>query len=268
MSKDINLRTTFNSQALLYHEIRPRYPQALFDTLIRVTNLQNNAHLLEIGPGTGQATEPLAKRGYHITAIELGAELAAVARDVLKKYTNVEVITAAFEEVKFTPASFDLVYAATAFHWITPETRFAKPHRLLKPNGHLAIIHTNHVSDEAGDKFFFASQPLYEKYELDDLDNEFRLPRAADLTADALDENLFTGIFYQAFPLTVCYTSTEYAQLLSTYSPTISMPPEMRLGFLGDIAQLIDTQFGGSILKHFAMTLMIAKKRFQPNRRM
>lgn len=262
MSKDINLRTTFNRQALLYHEIRPRYPEALFETLIRVTNLQNNAHLLEIGPGTGQATEPLAKRSYRITAIELGAELAEVAREVLKPYQNVEVITGAFEDAPFTPASFDLVYAATAFHWITPETRFAKPHCILKPDGHLAIIHTNHVSDETGDKFFFASQPIYKEYQLDDLDKGFRMPRIADLKAEALDENLFTEIFYQAFPLVVSYTGDEYARLLSTYSPTISMTPEMRGGFLRDISQLIDSQFEGSILKHFAMTLTIAKKRF------
>ena len=262
MSKDINLRTTFNSQAQLYHAIRPRYPETLFDTLIKVTTLPKNAHLLEIGPGTGQATDSLARRGYQITAVELGADLAEVAREALKNYGNVGVVTGAFEDVDFSPGSFDLVYAATAFHWISPETRFTKPYRLLKQNGYLAVIETKHVSDEAGDPFFFASQPLYETYQINDLDKDFRLPRTADLNAEAIDENLFTGIFYGIFPLVIRYTSAEYARLLSTYSPTISMPPEKRAGFLRDIAQLIDSQFGGSILKHFAMTLMVAKKQF------
>lgn len=72
-------------------------------------------------------------------------------------------MTGAFEDVIFPSESFDLVYAATAFHWITPNVRFSKPYNLLKVNGHLAIIHTNHISDEVGDEFFFASQPIYKK---------------------------------------------------------------------------------------------------------
>jgi SAM-dependent methyltransferase len=263
MNKDINLRGGFDSNAQLYHKARPRYPDTLFETLIRVTNLQNNANLLEIGPGTGQATEPLARRGYKITAVELGVELAEVAKDALKKYKNVEIVTGAFEDIELPPNSFDLVYAATAFHWIEPAVRFKKPHTLLRNSGHLAIIHTNHVSDEQGDKFFFASQPIYKKYELADLDGSFRIPRTANLKPEELDENLFTPVFFQAFPLTVRYTGDEFAELLSTYSPTIAMSPEMRRGFLKEIAQLIDIKFGGSLIKPFAMTLTIAKKKSQ-----
>ena len=154
-SKDINLRTTFNNEAELYHAVRPRYPEDLFDALVRTAQLRDGAKLLEIGPGTGQATEPLTKRGYEITAVELGTGLAEVARKALEKYKNVEIITGAFEEVELPPESFDLVYAATAFHWVKPEVKFSKSHKLLKAGGHLVIIGTHHVSDEAGDEFFF-----------------------------------------------------------------------------------------------------------------
>lgn len=261
MSKDISLRTAFNRAARLYHVIRPRYPETLFEALVEVTQLQDDARLLEIGPGTGQATEPLAKRGYQITAIELGADLGEVARERLRPYPNVEVRTGAFEEVELAPEAFDLVYAATALHWIRPEVRFTRPHNLLKQRGHLAIIHTNHVAGEAGDEFFFASQPIYKKFQLDDKEAGFRLPRTADLKAAELDENLFELVFFAAFPLVVRYTAAEYAQLLSTFSPVISMHAEMRVGFLKEIVELIEEQFGGSILKHFAMTLTIAEKR-------
>ncbi len=125
-----------------------------FDTLVQTTKLPSQAHLLEIGPGTGQATQPLAKRGYKITAIELGSELASVARETLKNYADVQVLTGAFEEIELPEQSFDLVYSATAFHWIKPEIQFTKPYKLLKSNGHLAIIHTNHVSDEKRRRLF------------------------------------------------------------------------------------------------------------------
>ena len=215
MSKDIKLRTSFNNEALLYHKIRPRYPEPLFETLVQVTKLQKDADLLEIGPGTGQATEALAKLGYKITAIELGTDLAEVAKVVLKKFKNVEVITGSFEEVELPLESFDLVYAATAFHWINPKVRFTKPYNLLRYAGYLAIIHTNHVSDEAGDNFFFASQSIYNKYKKSDKNDDFRLPHAANLKINELDENLFKPVFFGAFPLVVRYTADEYIQLLS-----------------------------------------------------
>jgi len=167
MTDDTRRRLTFDQQAQLYHEIRPRYPEALFDTLVNVAALSPQARLVEIGPGTGQATRPLAKRGYQITAIELGSALADVARHELRPYPNIQVVTGAFEEIDLPADTFDLVYAATAFHWIRPELRYVKPHHLLKASGHLAVIHTHHVSDERGDQFFKATQPIYERYFID-----------------------------------------------------------------------------------------------------
>jgi len=262
MDKDISLRTTFNSEAELYRAVRPQYPDELFDALIDKTKLSSDAKLLEIGPGTGQATEPLAKRGYNITAVELGSDLAEVAQNHLAKYENVKVVTGAFEEIAFEPQTFDLIYAATAFHWIKPEVKFSRPYDVLKEEGHLAIIGTNHVSDEQGDEFFFASQPIYKKYKPGGKhDDNFRLKRTDELTADKVDESFFTPVFFHAFPYVVWYSAKEYAQLLNTYSPTISMEPNQRAGFLQDIEKLIEEKFGGSIQKHFAMTLTIAKKK-------
>lgn len=260
MNKDVILKTSFNKVARLYHESRPRYPEELFDALVTVTNLPEDAKLLEIGPGTGQATASLAKRGYTISAIELGDDLAEVARQELKEYPNVKILTGSFEDAEFPPTFFDLIYAATAFHWIDQDVRFTRPHNLLINGGHLAIIETVHVSDERGDEFFIASQPVYKKYQLDDPKNDFRLPRSDELRPMDMETNLFTLIFFKAFPLIVNYSAREYASLLSTYSPTIAMTPEMRAGFLKDISHLVDTKFGGSIKKHFAMTLTVAKK--------
>ncbi len=261
MSKDISLRNSFDSEARLYHEIRPRYPEALFDVLIQVTNLDPSARILEIGPGTGQATEALAKRGYSIIAVELGEDLAGIAREVLKKYEKVEIRLGAFEEVEFETETFGLIYVATAFHWIKPGLRFVKSHNLLKDQGYLAIIHANHVSDEAGDAFFFASQPTYKKYHLAERGEDFHLPKTDDLKPEEVDRALFTPIYFHPFPLVVHYSVDEYIRLLQTYSPTIAMEPDMRTGFLKDLSRLIEKKFNGSVLKAYAMTLSIARKK-------
>lgn len=259
MSDDVKLRQTFDQEAELYHYIRPRYPSALFSRLLQVTGLEPPAELLEIGPGTGQATAPLAQCGYHITAIELGTALAAVARRELQIYPNAQVITGAFEDIDLPPRAYDLVYAATAFHWVKPEVRFTKPHQLLKPTGHLALINTHHVSDGNGDAFFHASQPIYDKYYANDGKDKPTLPAVNEVASTELDPALFKPVDFSRFPVTMYYEAHTYAQLLNTYSPTLSLRAAERQGFLTEIEDLINREFKGAIAKHFVMSLTVAK---------
>lgn len=259
MKDENTLKKTFDRVAVLYNKARPTYPDALFERLITVAAIPPKAKLVEIGPGTGQATRPLADRGYEVTAIELGTDLAAVARHELKDYGNVTVITGSFEGVELPEHSFDLIFAATAFHWIKPELRFAKPRKLLKPSGHLAIIHTNHISDEQGDVFFNASQPIYDKYYANDGKDKSTLPAPTNVRPTELDEKLFRLADFSCFPVAIEYTATEYAELLNTYSPTLALPENKRRDFLADIEALINNDFNGKVAKHFVMSLTVAE---------
>jgi hypothetical protein len=132
---------------------------------------------------------------------------------------------------------------------------------LLKERGYLAIIDTHHVSDEAGDHFFFASRPIFNKFDLYDQDDRFRLPLTADLRPIEFDANLFDLVFFKAFPVLVRYKSNEFAKLLSTYSPILAMDPQKRAGFLNEIKDIIEKQFRDVLNYHFAMSLTIAKKK-------
>jgi SAM-dependent methyltransferase len=133
---------------------RPR-ASALLEQLVRVAKLRADDHLLEVGCATGKATVPLAKRGYRITCIELGAELAAAARENLREFPRVEVLHGAFEA--YRPASwesYDLVFAATSWHWLDPELRYKRAYELLRRAGHLALWSATHVFPDGGDPFF------------------------------------------------------------------------------------------------------------------
>jgi protein-L-isoaspartate O-methyltransferase len=74
-----SLRAGFDRAAEDYQRSRPVCPPQLFDDLIDLAGLEAGDRVIEIGCGTGQATVPLAERGLAVTAVELGAELAAVA---------------------------------------------------------------------------------------------------------------------------------------------------------------------------------------------
>jgi SAM-dependent methyltransferase len=259
----MDFRSTFDDVAELYDAIRPRYPEALFAVLVRRAGLQPTAELLEIAPGTGQATLPLARRGYRITAIELGANMARVASDRLKAHPNVAIIHAPFEEAELPAGAFDLVYVATAFHWVAPEARFAKTHALLRRAGHLAIIHRNHVSDERGDAFTAATQPIYQQYEQEAVAGArtYVPRRRVDLRPEPVDETLFTPVSFDTFPETVRYSADEYVDLLSTYSPTLAMKPRARATFLDEIRRLIEQRFNGEVTQHYAMSLQVAQRK-------
>ena len=56
-------RFTFDQVAGLYDQARAGYPQALYDDLMVVANLAAGDAVLEVGCGTGKATEDFARRG-------------------------------------------------------------------------------------------------------------------------------------------------------------------------------------------------------------
>jgi SAM-dependent methyltransferase len=253
------LKQAFDEVASLYNAVRPRYPQELFSTLIDNTHLEIDATLLEIGAGTGQATKPLAQRGFQITAVELGYSLAEVAKSELEEYTNVQVLNTSFEEADFFPKTFDLIYAATSFHWIDPAIKYTKTHRLLRDKGYLAVIHTNHISDEQGDKFFIESQPIYERYDF--LDNpKPKLPNKKELKPSEIDEHLFKLTHYQFFPIIITYTAKNFVKLLNTYSSHLRADKKIQQMFYQEIEDFINENFNGKIDKHFAMSLTVAQK--------
>jgi SAM-dependent methyltransferase len=259
----MTVRTSpFDAVADLYDAMRPGYPEALFDALVQAAHLAAEARLLEIGPGPGKATLPLAQRGYHITAVELGGNMARTARDNLRDYPNAQIINASFEEADLPVAEFDLVYAATAFHWIAPEVRFARSHALLKPAGHVAIIRRHAVSDEQGDLFIKASQPIYRQHRETGSSSRAKDPvRRSDLSPQPIDETLFQLSHFATFPVVARYASQEYVSLLSTHSSIILLPADTRASLLGEIRRLIDERFNGQITLHSAVSLLVARKR-------
>jgi SAM-dependent methyltransferase len=122
------LAETFDRAAQLYHRARPDYPTELFDDLVAVAGLSPGDRALEVGCATGKATFPLVRRGLRITCIQLGSNLAAVARQNVAG-RDVEVVEARFEDWQPRPGEkFDLT-AAVALHFM--HYNFARPDKTL-----------------------------------------------------------------------------------------------------------------------------------------
>ena len=256
------LRTTFEGVPELYDRARPTYPDEIFDDLVALGQLPNRARLVEIGCGTGQATLELAERGYQVTCVELGEQLAAIARRKLSPFPTVEVINANFENWQPSHADFDAVLAFTAFHWIAPEVRYSKAASLLRDNGTLAIVSTQHVLPHDGDSFFLEVQEDYEAVVPEDPSTKAGAPTHPDSIQDLSEEIAASGFFRnlsaRRYLWDVTYTADEYIGVLNTYSGHRALDDDTRERLLARIHQRVEARPGGKVRKTYLAMLNVA----------
>lgn len=89
-------------------------------------DLSQTSIVIEIGIGGGQATLPLLKTDCRSTAVEYGESLAGVCSEKSKGYPNFSVVVGKFENSYFESNSCDLIFSASAFHWIPEEIGYQK----------------------------------------------------------------------------------------------------------------------------------------------
>ncbi len=263
------LRVTFDLTAGRYHQARPRYPAVLFDELTALAGLRPGDRLLEVGCGTGIATAPLARRGFLVTCVELGPGLAAQARQNLASYPGVQVVQAAFE-VWRPPAgtSYDLVFAATAWHWPDPAVKYRRAWELLRPGGHLAFSEAAHVFPEGGDPFFADLQDVYDEI------GESLPPGAVfarpgelpDARREIEDSGLFGDVQIRQFGWEVSYDAESYIALLDTFSGHIAMAGWQRDRLYGEIRRRLALRPDGRLSRGWGAALHVARRRDEPAR--
>jgi ubiquinone/menaquinone biosynthesis C-methylase UbiE len=130
----------FDEIAAEYDRRRPSYPDELIDQACEVAGIGSGDRVLEVGCGSGQLTRGLAARGLHVTAVEPGASLMALARQNLEGAGEVEWVNARFEYAPLPRERFRAVFSASAFHWVDPEVGWQKAADVLVPGGTLALV--------------------------------------------------------------------------------------------------------------------------------
>ncbi|KAA3658253.1 MAG: class I SAM-dependent methyltransferase [Chloroflexi bacterium] len=260
MAFDINARTTFDEVAKLYDVARPGYPEALFDDLVALTGIPENGRILEIGCGPGKATVPLAKRGYEMVCVELGKELAAIAAENCRDYPAVTIKNMPFEEWPVEEESFDVAMCAQAFHWIPKAVGFKHTAAALRGNGRLVLFwnYPPPMATPAWD----AIQRVYQEHTphmaSKHTANSISTRRERTLTSIA-NSGYYDHVITYEYPWTTTYTTSEYINLINTYSDHRSLDPETRQTLCEGIAKCIDL-FGGELEKHYLTLLYIANK--------
>lgn len=251
-------RLSFNEVPEIYDEIRPSYPRALYDALFEM--LPPGPAIIEVGPGTGQATKDLLIRGAFVHAVEIGSATAAKLRSNLPT-DRLRVAVGDFEQVEFPRSSADAVFSASAYHWISPQAQTERPARLLRPGGVIAIVDLVQVTSPEDGGFFDVAQPIYDRHgeghqgppapTRDEVD-----PPMRELLAN---DGRFGEVAVRRWDWDQTYGAAEYRKLMLSYSGTQMMAPQDRVGLLDDIESFIHRRFDGRITRPLVATLTTAR---------
>lgn len=118
-----------------YDRYRAGYPEdAIAQILDGIT--ANPIFAADIGAGTGIGSRQLANQGVQVIAVEPSVDM----RHGAISYNGVKFVEGTAEQVPLETASVDLVTSFQAFHWFDFAKSLKEFHRILKPNGYLALI--------------------------------------------------------------------------------------------------------------------------------
>lgn len=251
----------FDEVAELYAAARPSYPQPLVTDLVATTGLQHTHRVLEIGAGTGQLTVFLAEQGVRLVALERGPNLARLLAGNVAPFPRVRAVVADFDEWDAAEDEFDIVVAATAFHWLDPSTRAAKCARLLRPGGALAVVTTHWGAGARDDRFADEVQACYAQWD-PAYDPSYRPPTPDELPQrnDELEESgLFDDVVHRRYFWPRTYGARAYCDLLGTFSNVLAFDENRRTRFLACVFELIEKRFDGSIVRTDVHDLWLAR---------
>jgi SAM-dependent methyltransferase len=252
-------RLTFDEDAAAYDASRPVPPAEVFDELVELAGLRPGDRVVEIGPGTGQATRPLLERGLQVRCVEIGANLAALAKRRLAEFGDqVEVVHANFETWDPSGQRFDAVFSCNAFHWIDPDLRFAKASSLLSPGGHLAVVSTPWVIPSNADRFWWEVQADYQAVGGEYVDPATAHPdQVKDLAPLVIASGFFEEPVTRRQLFSVQFTAESYATNLGTQSGIKEFEPAARAELVGRIRRRVE-HHGGVITAHLLALLTVA----------
>ena len=262
-------RMPFDEVTETYDRARPEYPKEAFYELFRYVRLERpimTPAVVEIGPGTGQATRALLTLGARVTAVEIGPRLAQFMREKFASEKKLGVVSSAFEEVDLPKSRYDVVFAATAFHWLDEDVRVRKAVELLRPGGVLATLSTIQIQSEVDRGYFERTHAIYKRYRPNE--RRYKLPTEEDAVPNDYEEfrssSLLDDVIVRRYRWDQTYTSAEYEQLVRSYSDTQTMDPKARESLLADLTDVINGEFGGKIVRPLVIGLTLGRRR-KPN---
>jgi len=126
-----------------YQKSRPDYPHDAVAFLVDSLGIDDDAHVLDLGAGTGIFTGQLIPYCANITAVEPTQGMREVLR---QRLPTVNVLEGRDVKIPLDDGTVDCVVVAQAFHWFDAPVALEEIHRVLVDGGRLGVL-WNEVDD-------------------------------------------------------------------------------------------------------------------------
>ncbi|MCL2693674.1 MAG: class I SAM-dependent methyltransferase, partial [Oscillospiraceae bacterium] len=241
-----------------------------FKDIISYSGAAKGKRALEIGTGTGKATTPFLDAGFNVTAVELGENMAEFLKKKFNEYKGFNVIMTDFENVLLKDDSYDLIYAATAFHWVDPQIGCPKAFSLLKDGGVFALFRYNMIP-HVGEPAYEAIQAVYEKHyysyyktnkrPVKKSYDDFRKPSEIlhGFGFEDLKNYGFSDISMNFYDVTKIYDTDEFITLRDTMSDHRALPDTNRTALYAGFKKVME-RYGGQYKEDYVFQLYMGRK--------
>lgn len=261
-----DLGRVFNEVPELYDRVRPAYPDELFADLVAITGINERSSVLEVGCGIGQATRSLAALGCSVTAVEPGAGMVVLGRQRLAVFGNVEVETSTFEEWDDRGRRFDVLVAASAWHWVDLSIGWRRAHDVIRPGGWMALLGNVVVRRPGEPEVYAETADLHERFSPGDpdwghppLEDEVRATDEGwGLVSDP--GGSFGPTIVRWYPTVQRFDGDGFADLLRSTSLYRRLDRDVREPLLDAIAERIRTQMGDRASRRYLGVLRVGQR--------
>lgn len=255
----------FGHNVFGYNQVRPAYPEWIYALLADQKALFPDAATLEVGAGNGLATRQLIKYGVApLTLLEPDKRFSPLLRSLTKASAGtVDIRHEAFEDAYFEPSSFDLVVVATAFHWLSPNTRVEKLSQIVKPNGHVALLWNVFGDSSRPGLFHDATAELLGSLETSPSTEPDKVPFALDREAREREfsrDGSFELALYAESRWQLALNPEQVKMLYEGFSNIARLPEARRSQLLTELAHIAETKFDGLVTRNMSSVFYLFRR--------
>jgi SAM-dependent methyltransferase len=250
-------RSVFGRDAAGYDRARPGHPERVYEVLSARCGLRQSTRVLEIGPGTGQATRRLLELGADpLVAVEPDQALAEYLPTVT--WGKPQIVVSPLEDAELRQDFFDLAVAASSFHWVEPKAGLATVHDALRPGGWWAMWWTHFGDKSRPDPFRDAIDVVVGGLPASPGGHGHALDVEGTLTE--LADAGFGSVEHEFVRWTREWDAPGIRSLFATFSPIARLEESARQKVLNEIEQIAAGQFGGRVAKPCLTSLYTARR--------
>jgi demethylmenaquinone methyltransferase/2-methoxy-6-polyprenyl-1,4-benzoquinol methylase len=162
-------RTFYKYLSKVYDRINPFiWNEEMRNEAIGMLDIEPDDHVLDVGCGTGFATEALLQRTEHVHGLDQSGHQLQRAYGKFGKRGPVRFYRGDAERVPFADNAFDAVWSSGSIeYWPNPVDALAEFRRVTKPGGTVLVVGPDYPDNTVFQKLADAIMLFYDEEEAD-----------------------------------------------------------------------------------------------------